>query len=130
MNLRSTVDRLLEIIGDDSLFGGETMESLAKAHAFAHGQERLRRAPANVQRLAAFSALRLRWIKLTKDRYAAERSTILEKLDLQPYATNDEARDRIIEIGREIELNAAELAMLERCVSRPRHKAENTIASD
>ncbi len=118
MSLRARVDRLLELVGDDSLFGGATMEDLAKSHAFAHGQERLRRASANVQRLAAFSALRLRWIKLTKDRYADERSTILEKLDLQPYSTNDEARDRIIEIGNEIELNPMEMAKLERCLCR------------
>jgi hypothetical protein len=113
MSIENRINKLFEAIGDGKLFGGAPMESLAKHGFLTRRPDWQSRAPRNVRKLAAFSALRLRWIKLTRDRYADERSTILEKLDLQPYATLEEARDRIIEIGHELEFNPAEMAKLE-----------------
>jgi hypothetical protein len=72
-----------------------------------------------VQRLAVFSALRIRWIKLTKERYEDQRATTLEKLDLPPFATLNEARDRIIDLAREHGLTEPEVMKLERTLTDP-----------
>ena len=120
MSLRSRVDQMFRDLGWGDLWDGEDMESLAKTRVFTPGnKERLQKAKPGVQRLAVYGGLMVQWIKLTRSRYEAERPAVMGKLGLSEFATLDEARDRILELGRENGFSDAEMVKLEKS-TRPR----------
>jgi hypothetical protein len=120
MNLTNRVDKLWEVFGDSQLlFGGATMEDLAKVRPFSKDKSRVRQAPRNVRRLIAWAALDAAWYKQNRTKHEAERPKILARLRLPATTTLGDIRLRIIEIGWEIGFTQHEIGFLEKTIRRP-----------
>jgi hypothetical protein len=119
MSIENRINKLFEAIGDGKLFAGATMEDLAKFGFLTQSPKRQVNAPHNVRKLAACAGAWCKWAKLKRTFHTGEQATELERIDLQPYASLDDTRDRIIEICRESDFNDAEMAFLEKRLKMP-----------